>query len=111
MLVDRIALAPEQRARVIDALEIGYRESGEAVFEIVPRDADGGSSSSSSASNIVPTPRPATAHPTPAVTPITQSVFRGSLVDQSSGTPVRLTTKDERVEVLGFAGGTNGGAR
>src|SRR5207253_2298560 len=25
-------------ARIVDALEIGYRESGEAVFEIVPRD-------------------------------------------------------------------------
>src|SRR5205085_12276032 len=38
VLVDRIALSPEQRARIVDALEIGYRESGEAVFEIVPRD-------------------------------------------------------------------------
>ena len=38
VLVDRIALAPDQRARIVDALEIGYRESGEAIFEIVPRD-------------------------------------------------------------------------
>src|SRR5215813_10323332 len=38
VLVDRIVLAPDQRARIVDALEIGYRESGEAVFEIVPRD-------------------------------------------------------------------------
>ncbi|HWC17686.1 MAG TPA: excinuclease ABC subunit UvrA [Terriglobales bacterium] len=38
VLVDRIVLAPDQRARVVDALEIGYRESGEVVFEIVPRD-------------------------------------------------------------------------
>ena len=37
-LVDRIVFAPDQRARVVDALEIAYRESGEAVFEIVPRD-------------------------------------------------------------------------
>ena len=38
VLVDRIVLAPDQRARIVDGLEIGYRESGEAVFEIVPRD-------------------------------------------------------------------------
>ncbi|HVH86443.1 MAG TPA: excinuclease ABC subunit UvrA [Terriglobales bacterium] len=38
VLVDRIVLAPDQRARIVDALEIGYRESGEVVFEIVPRD-------------------------------------------------------------------------
>jgi excinuclease ABC subunit A len=38
VLVDRIVLAPDQRARVVDALEIGYRESGEAIFEIVPSD-------------------------------------------------------------------------
>jgi excinuclease ABC subunit A len=37
-LVDRIALAPDQRSRIVDGLEIGYREAGEAVFEIVPRD-------------------------------------------------------------------------
>ncbi|PYY17341.1 MAG: excinuclease ABC subunit A, partial [Acidobacteria bacterium] len=38
VLVDRIVFAPDQRARIVDALEIGYRESGEAVFEVVPRD-------------------------------------------------------------------------
>ncbi|MBV9147090.1 MAG: excinuclease ABC subunit UvrA [Acidobacteria bacterium] len=38
VLVDRIVLAADQRARIIDALEIGYRESGEVIFEIVPRD-------------------------------------------------------------------------
>jgi len=38
VLVDRIVFAPDQRARIVDALEIGYRESGEALFEIVPRD-------------------------------------------------------------------------
>jgi len=37
-LVDRIVFAPDQRARIVDALEIGYRESGEVVFEIVPSD-------------------------------------------------------------------------
>ena len=38
VLVDRIVFAADQRARIVDALEIGYRESGEAAFEIVPRD-------------------------------------------------------------------------
>ena len=38
VLVDRIVLAPDQRTRIVDGLEIGYREAGEAVFEIVPRD-------------------------------------------------------------------------
>ena len=32
-------------------------------------------------------------------------------VHVASGTPVRLTTRDERVEVLGFVGGDGGGAR
>src|SRR6185312_13693158 len=37
-LVDRMVFASDQRARIVDALEIGFREAGEAVFEIVPRD-------------------------------------------------------------------------
>src|SRR5204862_689315 len=37
-LIDRIVFSPDQRARIVDALEIGYREAGDAVFEIVPRD-------------------------------------------------------------------------
>jgi excinuclease ABC subunit A len=39
-LVDRLAVSAENRARIVDAAEIGYRESGEIVFETVPRDAD-----------------------------------------------------------------------
>ena len=39
-LVDRIALSPDSRARIVDATEIGYRESGEIVFEVVPRGDD-----------------------------------------------------------------------
>lgn len=38
ILVDRIAFSPDQRTRVVDALETAYRESGEAIFELVPRD-------------------------------------------------------------------------
>ena len=41
ILVDRIAVSPESRARIVDAAEIGYRESGEIVYEIVPREAPG----------------------------------------------------------------------
>ncbi len=37
VLVDRIAVSPEVRARVVDAAEIGYRESSEILFEIVRR--------------------------------------------------------------------------
>ena len=41
VLVDRIAVSPENRARIVDAAEIAYRERGEVVFEIVPRTAEG----------------------------------------------------------------------
>ena len=41
ILVDRIAVSPENRARIVDAAEIAYRERGEVVFEIVPRIAEG----------------------------------------------------------------------
>ncbi len=37
-LVDRIVVAPDQRSRIVDAVEIGYRESGEVIFETAPRD-------------------------------------------------------------------------
>ncbi|HEY1807970.1 MAG TPA: excinuclease ABC subunit UvrA, partial [Acidobacteriaceae bacterium] len=41
VLVDRIAVSAESRARIVDAAEIGYRESGEIVYEVVPREGDG----------------------------------------------------------------------
>ncbi len=37
VLVDRIAVSAEARTRIVDAAEIGYRESGEILFEIVRR--------------------------------------------------------------------------
>ena len=40
VLIDRIAVSSESRSRIVDAAEIGYRESGEIVFEIVPREDD-----------------------------------------------------------------------
>jgi excinuclease ABC subunit A len=38
ILVDRIAVSPDGRARIVDAAEIGYREAGEILYEIVPRE-------------------------------------------------------------------------
>jgi excinuclease ABC subunit A len=37
VLVDRIVLGDEIRARLVDAIETGYRESAEVIFETVPR--------------------------------------------------------------------------
>jgi excinuclease ABC subunit A len=39
-LVDRLVVSAENRARIVDAAEIGFRESGEIVFETVPRDIE-----------------------------------------------------------------------
>ena len=40
VLVDRIVVSSENRARIVDAAEIGYREAGEILFEIVPREGE-----------------------------------------------------------------------
>src|SRR5215470_6834866 len=37
-LVDRIVVSPDGRSRIVDAVEIGYREAGEVIFETAPRD-------------------------------------------------------------------------
>jgi excinuclease ABC subunit A len=37
-LVDRLVVAPDNRARIVDAAEIGFRESGEITYETVSRD-------------------------------------------------------------------------
>jgi excinuclease ABC subunit A len=36
LLVDRLTASSESRARIVDAVEIGYRESGEVIFETAP---------------------------------------------------------------------------
>jgi excinuclease ABC subunit A len=36
-LVDRLAVSADSRSRIVDAIEIGYRESGEVIFETAPR--------------------------------------------------------------------------
>jgi excinuclease ABC subunit A len=38
VLVDRTAIASDSRARIVDATEISFRESGEVLFETAPRD-------------------------------------------------------------------------
>jgi excinuclease ABC subunit A len=38
VLLDRIVVDAENRARIVDATEIAYREAGEVTFEEVPRD-------------------------------------------------------------------------
>jgi len=38
VLLDRIVVNNENRSRIVDALEIAYREASEAIFEEVPRD-------------------------------------------------------------------------
>jgi excinuclease ABC subunit A len=40
ILVDRIALAADSRPRVVDAVETGYREAGEVVFQTAPREPE-----------------------------------------------------------------------
>jgi len=38
VLVDRLAVSPEIRARLVDAVEIAYRDTGEVIFETAPAD-------------------------------------------------------------------------
>jgi excinuclease ABC subunit A len=40
VLVDRLSLSPDIRARLVDAIETGYRESGEIQFHTVPREGE-----------------------------------------------------------------------
>ncbi len=39
-LVDRLVVSSDQRSRIVDAVEIAYRESGEVIFETAPRDSN-----------------------------------------------------------------------
>jgi len=41
-LVDRLVISADQRSRLVDAVEIGYREAGEVIFETAPRTGDDG---------------------------------------------------------------------
>jgi excinuclease ABC subunit A len=41
VLLDRIVVSLENRSRIVDAAETAYRESGQVVFEEVPRDSSG----------------------------------------------------------------------
>jgi excinuclease ABC subunit A len=37
VLLDRVVVSPDNRARIVDAVETAYREGGEAIFEEAPR--------------------------------------------------------------------------
>src|SRR5208283_1654870 len=39
-LVDRLVVSADQRSRMVDAIEIGYREAGEVIFETVPLEGE-----------------------------------------------------------------------
>jgi excinuclease ABC subunit A len=39
-LVDRLVVSADQRSRIVDAVEIAYREAGEVIFETAPRDTN-----------------------------------------------------------------------
>jgi excinuclease ABC subunit A len=41
-LADRLVVSADQRSRIVDAVEIGYREAGEVIFETAPRSEDRG---------------------------------------------------------------------
>ena len=40
LLVDRLVVSPDSRARIVDAIEISYREAGEVIFETASRDPE-----------------------------------------------------------------------
>ena len=40
LLIDRIAVSMDARARIVDAVEQGYREAGEVIFETAPSDGE-----------------------------------------------------------------------
>ena len=40
VLIDRISVSPDARLRIVDAVEQGYREAGEVIFETAPRDEE-----------------------------------------------------------------------
>ncbi len=54
VLLDRIVVSAENRARIVDAAEIAYREGGEVVFEEVPHPTDHPESTRLSAGTPVP---------------------------------------------------------
>jgi excinuclease ABC subunit A len=41
VLIDRLSVSADIRSRIVDAIETGYRESGEVLFHTVPREDEG----------------------------------------------------------------------
>jgi excinuclease ABC subunit A len=54
VLADRIVVAPDQRSRIVDAVETGYREAGETVFEAATRETSTTGEPGASASETAP---------------------------------------------------------
>ncbi|HVP55123.1 MAG TPA: excinuclease ABC subunit UvrA [Candidatus Eisenbacteria bacterium] len=40
VVIDRLLISPDVRSRLVDAVEQGYREAGEVIFETVPREEE-----------------------------------------------------------------------
>src|SRR5271169_6433367 len=40
VVIDRVVIAPDIRARLVDAIEQGYREAGEVIFDTAPREEE-----------------------------------------------------------------------
>ena len=59
VLVDRLSVSAEARARIVDAIETAYRESGEVIFEIA-----GGTSDAEAADRACPEPVEGSVRPT-----------------------------------------------
>ncbi|HEV2177449.1 MAG TPA: excinuclease ABC subunit UvrA [Terriglobia bacterium] len=60
VLVDRLAVAPDIRQRLIDSVELCYREGGEAILEFVETGNSGVESRESKVETPTPDPRPLT---------------------------------------------------
>ncbi len=83
VLIDRLAISPDIRSRIVDAIETGYRESGEVQFHTVPN-----------SSAVIPTgaqPNPVippAAQPNPVIPPAApQNSVIPTGAQRSGGTP------------------------
>jgi excinuclease ABC subunit A len=57
VLIDRIVVAADQRSRIVDALETGYREAGETVFQLALREPAGRREAEALGSELAPRPQ------------------------------------------------------
>ncbi len=75
VLIDRLSISPDSRARIVDAIETGYRESGEVQFHFVGRPKSQSTTrtarSASPRHSSAPPAIAPTANPNPASSPST----------------------------------------